>query len=151
MSVLGIDVGTSGCKACAFSAEGVPLARRSASYGYISPRPDWMELDPELLWRKVRSVIRATAREAAAARDPVCALAMATMGDSLVAVDRANRPLSNYILYSDRRSVSQAGVLASRIGPGRLYEITGMPPHPMHTITKILWMMENQPELCASA
>ncbi|MCK5380057.1 MAG: hypothetical protein KAJ81_01220, partial [Candidatus Latescibacteria bacterium] len=45
MSLLGIDVGTTGCKAVAFNVEGRMLASAYQEYPLLSPRPGWMELD----------------------------------------------------------------------------------------------------------
>ena len=151
MSIMGLDVGSSGCKARVYSEEGTLIAQSRASYRSTSPRPDWMELDARLLWRKVAESIRDAARAAAEKRDPVTVLSMATMGDSLVAVRQDGTPLGPYILYSDRRSVPQTDRIVKSMGRKRLFAITGMPPHPMNTLTKILWLRDNDAERFRSA
>ena len=45
MSLLGIDVGTSGCKAAVFSEDGQLLRQAYAEYDYQHSRPGWAELD----------------------------------------------------------------------------------------------------------
>ena len=45
MSLLGIDVGTTGCKVIAFNDHGRPIARAAAEYQLEFPRPGWIELD----------------------------------------------------------------------------------------------------------
>src|SRR5208337_5532190 len=57
MSFLGIDVGTTGCKASVFSARGEPLAFAYDEYDMVRPRPGWFELDPADVWTRVRRVI----------------------------------------------------------------------------------------------
>ena len=145
MSVMGIDIGTSSCKSRVYAEDGTLLWHEAESYRCTSPQPDRIELDPALLWRRVGTVIRRSAR-AVADSDPVSLLAMATMGDSLVAVGPDGAPLGPYIMYSDRRSEPQAERLARTIGAEKIFAITGMPPHPMNTLTKILWLEENEPE-----
>jgi xylulokinase len=146
MSVMGIDIGTGSCKSRVFAEDGTLLWHETASYTCTSPRPDRIELDPAILWRRVGTVIRRSAR-AVEDTDPVSVLAMATMGDSLVALGPDGAPLGPYIMYSDRRSAPQAARLARAIGAERVFAITGMPPHPMNTLTKILWLQENEPEV----
>ncbi len=45
MSLLGIDVGTSGCKAAVFSEEGRLLSSAYEEYDCQRPQPGWAELD----------------------------------------------------------------------------------------------------------
>jgi len=43
MSILGIDIGTTGTKAIAFSEEGKILKSAHLEYKLISPKPGWVE------------------------------------------------------------------------------------------------------------
>jgi xylulokinase len=45
MSLLGLDVGTTGCKAAAFSVEGELLASAYREYSLLHLEPGWSELD----------------------------------------------------------------------------------------------------------
>ena len=45
MSLLGLDVGTTGCKAAVFSTDGRLLALAYAKYDLCSPKAGWAELD----------------------------------------------------------------------------------------------------------
>jgi xylulokinase len=53
MSLLGIDVGTTGCKAAVFSQEGNLLASAYEEYDNLRPRPGWAELDVADVWAKI--------------------------------------------------------------------------------------------------
>ena len=46
VTLVGLDVGTSGCKDVAISPEGEVLATASESYELSTPRPGWAEQDP---------------------------------------------------------------------------------------------------------
>lgn len=61
MSLLGIDVGTTGCKVIAFNDHGRPIARAAAEYQLEFPRPGWIELDPNVVWQRLAKSIRAVA------------------------------------------------------------------------------------------
>jgi len=51
MSLLGIDVGTTGCKAAAFSAEGRCLARAYREYAAVPSKDNRVELDAPFVMR----------------------------------------------------------------------------------------------------
>ena len=54
MSLLGIDVGTSGCKAAAFGVGGECIASTQREYPTLHPRPSWTELDSRLVLARAR-------------------------------------------------------------------------------------------------
>jgi xylulokinase len=58
MSLLGIDVGTTGCKAAAFSEDGRILALHYEEHQIHKPKPGWAELDPQEVWDKVKIAIK---------------------------------------------------------------------------------------------
>ena len=50
MTLLGVDIGTTGCKAAVVSTEGALLATAYREYPLITPRPGWAQLDPDEVW-----------------------------------------------------------------------------------------------------
>ena len=77
MSTLGLDVGTTGCKAVVFDAEGRLLASAYREYPVLSPREGWAELDSGQVCDSCLSVIHEAAGQA---DDPVQALGIASQG-----------------------------------------------------------------------
>ena len=149
MSLLGLDIGITGCKAVAFRLDGQTLAQAYREYPLIQPQPGWMELDPAEVWDAVREVI---GRVTAAVRsDPVQALSVATHGESVLPVDAAGRPLCRFISAIDTRAEQQTRWWAEQVGRERLFQITGMPLHPMYTINKLMWLRDNQPGIFAAS
>ena len=61
MSLLGIDVGTSGCKAAVFSETGAQRSLAYVEYDYQHPQPGWAELDAPAVWEQVKNTIRKAA------------------------------------------------------------------------------------------
>ncbi len=149
MSLLGLDIGITGCKAVIFGLDGATLAHAYREYPLYQPHPGWMELDPAEVWQAVCEVVgRATA---GAAHDPVTALSVATHGESVVPVDAAGRPLSRFITALDTRAEEQARWWGEQVGRERLFQITGLPLHPMYTVNKLMWLRQHQPETFAAA
>jgi len=54
MSLLGIDIGTTGCKSVAFSLTGDQLARSYRDYEIVESKEGYAEFDPAEIWKKVK-------------------------------------------------------------------------------------------------
>ena len=146
MSLLGLDIGISGCKAVAFSPAGAMLAESYREYPLYQPQPGWLELNPAEVWSAVKTVIsEVTAALAAAGTDPVRALGISTHGESVVPLDEQGRPLCGFISSIDTRASQQAKWWAEELGRERIFAITGMPLHPMYTVNKLMWLREYDP------
>ena len=142
MSLLAIDMGSSSCKAVAFSVEGRILVERSHSYSPETPQPAWAQMAADVFWDALRSVTRAIVN--LVSEDPVEVLAISSHAETFVPVNEQHQPVGPAILNMDNRAVSQAKWLAQALHPRHIFEITGLAVHPMYPAPKILWMRENQ-------
>ena len=50
MSLIGLDIGTTGCKAIVFDAHGRILGQAAREYSVFMPHPQWAEQDAEEVW-----------------------------------------------------------------------------------------------------
>lgn len=146
MSLLGIDVGTSGCKATAVSAEGATLATAYREYDVIRPQPGWAELDSRAVWGMIEDVIAEVAAQTR--RDPIAALCVSSMGEAMTPVSAAREILGNCILGFDARGAETVSRLAT-MDPVRLYEITGNMAGTLFGGPKLVWLRDNRPDLFA--
>jgi xylulokinase len=64
-----------------------------------------------------------------------------------VAVDREGRPLRPAILWLDERSRLQVEYLVKNFGRERLHQLTGKPPAMTPSLPKIVWLIQNEPEV----
>ena len=145
MSLLGIDIGTTVCKAAAFSVDGRVRAVAAREYRTLHREPGRAELDSREVWRKTREVI---AEVAAATRDdPVTALCAGSMGEAVVPVSRDRGILGDSILCSDSRGGEYAAALAAAPGPEAFYRINPNLLGPQYSLPKILWLRDHEPDL----
>lgn len=149
MSLLGIDVGTTGCKAVAFDEGGRILSSAYREYPLRFPRPGWIELDSGRVMRATREVIREAATKTK--RDPVRALAVAAQGEAVTPVGADGGYLDHAIVTFDARTAPLVAWWEERLPRRRIFEITGMPLHGMYTASKILWWKNERPEVFAKA
>ncbi len=145
MSLLGIDVGTTGCKAAIFSTDGRMLASAYEEYDVCRPQPGWAELDTLAVWEKVRETVRAAALQSAA--DPVTALAVSSLGEAVVPVTSDRRILGPSILNFDSRGEEYLRRLGTTIDNESLYHINGNTLGNQYSLTKLKWIKDHEPEL----
>lgn len=141
MSFLGIDVGTTGCKATVFSETGRPLSFAYDEYDIRRPRPGWSELDPAEVWARVRKSIRSAV--SGVTGDPVQALSVSSMGEAMVPVSRDRRILGPSLLMIDSRGEEYLPLLETRIGAEKLYRINGNILGTQYSLPKLMWIRDN--------
>lgn len=149
MNILGLDIGTTGCKALVFDTDGALLARASREYAVDFPHPQWAEQDLENVWRLAQQAVR-EALQAAAIRE-LAAIALSVHGEAVTPVDSSGHPLRPTMLGMDTRTGPQNDWLRERFGSEALFQRTGMPVHTINTLPKLLWIREHEPEVWHSA
>ncbi|MBN1217712.1 MAG: hypothetical protein JXM69_02190 [Anaerolineae bacterium] len=145
MSLLGLDIGTTGCKAVAVRVDGEILAKTGREYHLNTLQPGWVELQAEAVWQAVKQMLREVA--AATQSDPIEAISVSAMSDTFTPFDRHLQPTYPSIVSFDARSTAEAKELGDRLGREWLFQTTGMPPHSTHTATKILWLKNHRPDI----
>jgi xylulokinase len=149
MSLLGLDVGTTGCKAAAFSTSGNCLASAYREYPTLRPQDGWALLDSRCVWDRIRETIAEVASRTG--RDPVTALCVSTMGEAMTPVSRNREILGPCILSSDIRGGEFASELAGRIGREEFYRLNPNIPGPQYSYPKLAWLRRQEPQLFESA
>lgn len=149
MSLLGIDVGTSGCKTAVFSERGALLSLAYKEYDFQHPQPGWAELDTPSVWAQVKQTIRKAATEAGG--EPVHGLCVSSMGEAVVPVTANRDILGSSLLNFDARGDEYLPDLGSLMPAEHLYEINGNTLGSPYTLTKLKWIKENQPDLYRKA
>jgi len=142
---MGLDVGTTGVKAMAFTPVGKVLARAYREYPELYPKPGWVEMNPEQIWRATREVIREVALKTK--EDPVQAFSLSTLGEAVTPLGKDGKPLCNSITSVDKRSIEETRWLEETLGREYLFQTTGMPAHPCYTMSKLLWIKNHKPDI----
>jgi len=145
--LLGIDIGTSGCKIGLFTADGTPLFQSAHPYKTIYPDPGYAEQDPEEWWRAVCHTVRRMLAETGMDGKRIRAIGVDGQSGSALPVDRAGNPLRHAMIWFDRRSAKQCEEMRRNVDEEELFRISGNPVSPSYTTPKMLWMKEKEPEL----
>jgi xylulokinase len=144
MSVIGLDIGTTGCKAMVFNDSWDILGRAAREYGILTPRPGWYEQDAERVWALAVACLQEALQDCA---DPPAALALSVQGEATIPVDGEGRALRPAILGMDTRTDAENRWLADTFGAEWLYQRTGIPMHTMNSITNLLWLQKHEPDI----
>lgn len=143
--ILTIDQGSTESKAALVSPSGLvgPVEREPVSIR--SPRPGWVESDPEELWRSARRAAERALRDA-----DVAGMAIANQRSTVVFFDRTDgRAVMAALSWQDLR----AAELISSLGDaaGRIRRTTGLAASAHYAAGKIRWALERDRSVRALA
>ncbi|MBZ0293802.1 MAG: carbohydrate kinase [Anaerolineae bacterium] len=102
--LLGIDNGSTVCKAALFDLNGRELHAASRQIPTQQPQPGWMERDLTQVWRETAAAIREVVTQINAAA--IVAIGCTGHGNGAYLLDEAGQPLRNSILSLDTRAAS---------------------------------------------
>jgi xylulokinase len=142
-TLIGVDVGTSGTRALAVTADGELVAEANRPHDLLTPRPGWTEQDPGQWWEAAKAVL------AEVARDEVVGLGLTGQMHGSVFVDAAGEVIRPALLWNDQRTARECDEITERVGAERLLEIAGNPALTGFQAPKILWLARNEPDAYA--
>lgn len=112
---IGIDLGTSGCRAIAIDEHGNIQGKASSSLPAPTRVGNRVEQDPELWWAAVCTCIAELSRQID--NDAVTAIAVDGTSASLLLTDENGTPITPALMYNDARAIDQAKNI-SQVAPG---------------------------------
>jgi sugar (pentulose or hexulose) kinase len=102
--ILAIDQGTQSVRAMVFDLSGSLLHKaRVPIRPYVSPRPGWAEQSPEYYWQNLCAACQQLWHETPASQESIAGVALTTMRNTVVNVDRHGKPLRPAIVWLDQR------------------------------------------------
>ena len=145
--LLAYDLGTGGCKAALYDADGRCLSDAVHGYPTRHPASGRDEQRPEDWWAAIvaatRELLARTGTDAAS----VGALSLSGQSLSLLPLDDDGELLLEWCpIWSDSRAGAQAQAVFEAVGEERWYATTGngFPP-PLYTAFKLMWLREHDP------
>jgi gluconokinase len=148
---IGVDIGTTGCRACVYDTSGALAASASADYALITPRPGWVEQDPEEIYSAFLQTLRDALARFPHPRQGIRSIALSSVMHGLFPVSRDGQPLHPMLTWADSRAEPFVDQLRSRLDTAALYARTGCPLHPMYPLAKLLWFRNDCPEIFSAA
>ncbi len=150
--MIGLDLGTTNCKAVLLAADGRVRATASEGYKLQIPHPGWAEQDPRLVWDAAQKVLRAVAAAAEPDRPAAQGICISGAMHSLIPIgDEAGTPLANAMTWADARATAVYRGLVADTDTHALYRRTGCPVHSTYQLQRLRWWNKVEPELAQRA
>ena len=145
MSLLGIDIGTTGCKAAAFSEYGSLIALGYREYRKTPLKAGHAELNSHDVLNDIWDCINEVAGKTQ--KDPVTALSISSLGEAMTPVTKDRKIIYNSILCSDIRGDQYIQQLTGQISHKEFYSINPNIPGCNYSLPKLLWIKEHKPDV----
>ena len=137
--ILGLDIGTTGCKTVAVDAALRICASSAATYPLHSPQAAIAEQDIQEVWRGCAKSLRKL-MDQLPAHSAVAGLCLSGAMHSLLPVDPRGQALARAWTWADARSADIAGALRESPLGETLYRNTGCPVQAMYHPARLRWM-----------
>lgn len=144
MKIAGLDIGTTGCKLTVFNEQGTQLDKAYRDYP-VSRAATAHEVDASALLEGVFAVLA----EMGAKHPDIAGIGVTSFGETFVLADEQGTPLAPAMLYTDPRGAEECAALAEKLGAEQIARITGIAPHEMYSLPKLMWQKAHQPDLFA--
>jgi len=145
--LIGIDVGTTGCRSILFNSDGREICKAYREYSVRVPRPGWAEQEAQEWLKASISTLKEVVEKSRIQRRKITAICVTGQQPSPVFIDRNGKPLCSSILWMDRRAVSQCDFIKRTVGEEEIYNKTALRIDPIYAVWKIMWIKENSPEV----
>ena len=145
---IGLDVGTSGTKACAFDEKGQLFAGAACDYDFSDTREGRREIRPESFSAAVLNTLAEVAGKLKAGGHPMPrSVTVSSLGEAVVPLDAQFKPLYNFIVGTDRRGEEESHAAGLLLGNQQIAHTAGVPTGGLYSYGKIAWLREHEPEI----
>lgn len=145
--VMGIDIGTSGCKTIVINTSGEVVAAALEEYPLYSKRPGWYEQNPKDWWKAVLKTTIQVVKTLGKEKERIKGIGLSGQMHGLVPLEKNGDIIRNSILWNDQRTEKQCKYIHEKAGGiEEFIKITNNPMLAGYTGGKILWMKENEKE-----
>ncbi len=145
--ILGLDVGTGGTRAIILNETGRILGSGTEEHvPFASPKPGWAEQDPRDWWRAAALAVRKAIQAAEISGESIACVGFSGQMHGAVLLDEKNEVIRPALIWCDQRTGAQSKYLEQLFGRDTLIRLTCNPPLTNFTLTKLVWVQQNEPE-----
>ena len=142
---VGLDLGTTNCKAIALGDDGNILCSTSSSYQLRFPHAGWVEQDPDEVWLAVQNSLRSL--NITSLPGDFIGICISGAMHSVLPINANNQALAPAMTWADQRASVQADKLRKIVDLSSIYNRTGCPLNTIYHCPKILWWFEEAPQI----
>lgn len=143
---IGLDIGTTATKACAFNDAGEMIGIIEQGYELLHPEPGAAEQEPEAVFSAAEAALAELVRSMGAKPKSV---GLSCPMHSLLLLGADYSPLGNVLTWADARPQDAMEGFKSE-DRHNLHGLTGTPLHPMSPLVKLRWLASAHPKRMAA-
>jgi xylulokinase len=113
---------------------------------FASPQIGWAEQHPDDWWAACMVVVPRALELAGLRGDDIACVGFSGQMHGAVMLDEDGRVVRPALIWCDVRTDAQCRALTEKIGAERIIQLTCNPALTNFTLTKLLWMRENEPD-----
>lgn len=147
--IIAHDLGTTGDKASLHGDDGRLHAAVTVRYPTRFGPGGIAEQDPRRWWAAVGQATRELLAGTGTAGADVRAIGFSGQMMGAVLLDAGYEPVRPALIWADHRSTGQADAVLARLGADEAYRLLGHRIHPTYSLTKLMWVRDNEPEVFA--
>jgi len=140
--MLGVDIGTSGCKTAVLDQNGTVISNSFKKYETYYPKAGWAEQNPEDWYEAFKYTINCIFAKTNLQKRDIVSIGIDGMMSSPIFLGEKGKVLRSTIIWMDQRSAAQVKWLKQNL---KNHIVLNGPLTPTALLSKILWVKENQP------
>ncbi|KGA10725.1 MAG: hypothetical protein GM48_0735 [actinobacterium acIB-AMD-7] len=147
--IIAHDLGTTGNKASLHSDDGKMLQHCTISYPAHFASGGVAEQNPMDWWNAVGGASKKLLQMANISADQITGIGISGQMMGAIFLDENFNPTRDAIIWADFRAQKQSDLLIEKIGLEKAYKKLGHRLNPTYSISKVMWVRDNQPDIWA--
>ncbi len=141
--ILALDQGTTSSRAILFDHSGRPVGSAQRGLNQHYPRPGWVEHDPVEIWSSQSAALTESLTRTGIGWEEIGAVGITNQRETVIVWDRkSGQPLSRAIVWQDRRTADECGLLKEQGLESVFRQKTGLLLDPYFSGTKLKWILD---------
>jgi len=144
--LLGIDLGTSGCKVTLIDTNGNFIGDGYTEYTTYHDHIGWSEQDPADWFPAFLCSFKLAQEQGGVSASQVVALCLDAAAHDVVLLDKDDTPLRKTIMWTDTRATKEAAYMTEHY-KDEIFRIGYQMPSPTWTMMHFMWINNNEPDI----
>ncbi len=151
--LVGLDVGTTGCKACIFDIDGNLIVSDYVEYEIITDQehPGYVEQDQDAITESLFKCVKNALDKSNIDKNDILALGLSTVGASIGYCDEDGNTIGNWIVWQDMRGFEVVDELEKGMNTLTYMKETNNVQIGYSSLAKQIWMQKYKPEVVRQA
>lgn len=144
--LLGIDIGTGGCKTTILDSTGAFVSDGFAEYPTYHPKVGWSEQKATSWFPAFLSSLHIALEKGSVPPSAIIALCISASAHNAVLLDADGSVIRDTIMWTDQRSHDESEYLKAHFSES-IFRISYQTPAPTWTLPQLMWIRRNEPEV----